>query len=123
MHHFCPDMLCNSLKTNLKPLVTLHTHSISDFHSEHFWLDYIPHLRNIASIEANIETNHALLSTFEGGDQSQEVRRRTRRSAQKQRVHYFDSVLKTSFRYCDEGEGKAIGQKLAKMKLGEKASS
>ena len=37
--------------------------------SYHLWLDYIPHLRNIASIKAEVEKNLAILSTIEGGGQ------------------------------------------------------
>jgi len=81
-------------------------------------LDYIPHLRNIACTEFIADKNYAALKLDEETyNEFQRKRPRTRRTAPKGRIHYFDLVIGTSRYGSDDSEGKAIGEELATMKL------
>jgi hypothetical protein len=80
------------------------------------WLDYIPHLRKIAFIEAEADKNYAALKLNDSGHKLQGKRRNTRRSAPKRRPHYFDTLLGSGYG-SDNDIGKDIGDELTDLHL------
>jgi len=81
-----------------------------------YWLDYVPNLRKIAFIAAEADKNYASLNLNCSDDKSQRKRRSTRRSAPKERLHYFDTLLGSS-RGSEANVGKDIGDELARLYL------
>ena len=96
----------------------LHFGSTISPSSDHFWTDYVPHLRNIAYVESIAQkTFKELVEAGLDADSGQRERRRTRRGSPKERTHYFDKVL-GNHHYCDgNSEGVTIGEHLKKYNL------